>query len=198
MAVRRPWPSHALLTGKEVKDVVTRGPWAGRWIMFVAELAHLYYLTAHFCYKFLMKTYITTTVYNSYFLFLVTVFPLTFRNDEQKHKQSGKTVSRKAQKRSEGKGKGKGSKGKWLCKGVGVGAYVRRCNQYEKADVFTLSPTKIVEGFDLPSQVKISRLLTNDVERSQLNTEQRELCIVAYVIKVLSTRPQNRKLSRSL
>lgn len=80
--------------------------------MFVAELAHLYYLASHFCYKFLMKTYITTTVYNSYFLFLVTVFPLTFRNDEQKHKQSGKTVSRKAQKRSEGKGKGKGSKGK--------------------------------------------------------------------------------------
>lgn len=34
------------------------------------------------------------------------------RNDEQKHRQSGKTVSRKAQKRSEGKGKGKGNKGK--------------------------------------------------------------------------------------
>lgn len=94
--------------------------------------------------------------------------------------------------------KGREARGNDFVRGWEVGAYVRRCNRYEKADVFTSSPTKIVEGFDLPSKVKISRLLTNDGKRSQLNTEQRELCIVAYVIKVLSTRPQNRKLSRSL
>ena len=77
------------------------------------EIARLHYLASHFCYKFLAVTFITTTAYNLYFLFLLTIFfPLKFRNDEQKHRQSGKTVSRKAQKRSEGKGKGKGSKGK--------------------------------------------------------------------------------------
>ena len=50
---------------------------------------------------------------------------------------------------------------------------------------------KLLKAFicHLPSQEKNTRLLARDGKRSQLNTEQRELCNVAYVIVVLSTRP---------
>ena len=77
------------------------------------ELAHLFFLVSPLCTEHFAETFITTTVYKPcYFLLTVCFRPFKFRNDEQKHRQLGKTVSRKAQKRSEGKGKGKGSKGK--------------------------------------------------------------------------------------
>ena len=47
-------------------------------------------------------------VFMTFFLIMLHMLlpSLSFRNDDQKYKQSGKTTSRKAQKRSEGKGKG--------------------------------------------------------------------------------------------
>lgn len=60
------------------------------------------------------KGCITTIVFTVYCCSLTMFFLSKFRNDDQKYRQSSKTVSRKSQKQSAGKGKGKGNKGKWI------------------------------------------------------------------------------------